>query len=198
MFFHGELPFADCTIDRGTPCVLFAIKYHAWNHVCRDEIVISRYVNELLAIGLAWRTYLDVSQRLTSNEIRYRHIYMSENRYCSTQCFEFLSTGLVVTPINDVTRCTSYIQRFPALARHQPRKPATRISINVHILLCCHQTLVKKPKLPARRLTAIKIHRTKLQILPGIVGPKISEEKSSQDGIHTPFLLFTINSVLVK
>lgn len=91
VFFHGELPFADCTIDRGTPCVLFAIKYHAWNHVCRDEIVISRYVNELLAIGLPWGTYLDVSQRLTSNEIRYRHIYISENRYCSTQCFEFLS-----------------------------------------------------------------------------------------------------------
>lgn len=98
-----------------------------------------------------------------------------------------------------MTRCTSYIQRFPALARHQSRKPATRISINVHTLLCCHQTLVKKSKLPARRLTAIKIHQTKLQILPGIVGPKISEEKSSQDpSLHTPFLLFTINSVLVK
>lgn len=97
-----------------------------------------------------------------------------------------------------MTRCTSCIQRFPALARHQPRKPATRISINVHILLCCHQTLIKKPKLPAKRLTAIKIRQTKLQILPGIVGPKISKKKNSQDKIYTPFLLFTINSVLVK
>lgn len=48
LFFHEELLFADCTIDRGTPCALFAIKYHAWNHVCRNEIVISCYVNELL------------------------------------------------------------------------------------------------------------------------------------------------------
>lgn len=97
-----------------------------------------------------------------------------------------------------MTRCTSYIQRFPALARLQPRKPATRISINVRILLRCHQTLIKKPKLPAKRLTAIKIHQTKSQILLGMVRPKISERKISQDKIHTPLLLFAINSVLVK
>lgn len=97
-----------------------------------------------------------------------------------------------------MTRCTSYIQRFPVLARLQPRKPATRISINVHVLLCCHQTLIKKPKLPAKRLTAIKIHQTKFQILPGIVRPKISEKRTRRTKSNTPFLLFTINSVLVK
>lgn len=97
-----------------------------------------------------------------------------------------------------MTRCTSCIQRFPALARLQPRKPATRISINVHIPLSCHQTLIKKPKLPAKRLTGVKTHQTKFQIPPGIVGRKISEKKDSQGKIYAPLLLFTINSVLVK